>query len=49
MTDSLNNRVREIDANGIIMTVAGSGATGLDKGGYAGDGGPGTKARLEFP
>jgi len=37
------NRVRQV-ANGIITTVAGTGATG-----FAGDGGPATSAQLESP
>ncbi len=49
VADTLNNRVRMIDTSGIITTVAGSGATGLDQGGYAGDGGPATEATFEFP
>lgn len=49
MADSVNNRVRMIDTDGVITTVAGSGFTGLDNGGYTGDGGPATLAELEFP
>ena len=45
----MNNRVRMVDPSGVITTVVGSGATGLDSGGYDGDGGPATKATLEFP
>jgi DNA-binding beta-propeller fold protein YncE len=37
-------RVRKVDPEGIITTVAGNG-----KRGYAGDGGPATKARLNLP
>jgi hypothetical protein len=39
--DGSSYRVRKVDTNGIITTVAGSGA-----GGYAGDGGPATSARM---
>jgi sugar lactone lactonase YvrE len=49
VADSINNRVRMIDPEGIITTVAGAGPPGLDRGGYVGDGGPATEARLEFP
>jgi sugar lactone lactonase YvrE len=49
VADSVNNRVRMIDTSGIISTVAGSGTTGIDAGGYVGDGGAATDAELEFP
>ncbi len=46
--DSGNHRVRRIDTKGTITTVAGSGdfTTG---GGYGGDGGPATQAKLNTP
>ncbi|SFH10246.1 Chitodextrinase [Desulfotomaculum arcticum] len=49
IADYLNNCVRRIDNSGIITTVAGIGATGNDAGGYSGDGGPATSARLKSP
>jgi len=42
--DTKNQRVRKVDPNGIITTVAGNGAKG-----YSGDGGPATLARLNRP
>ena len=53
IADSLNNRVRRVDANtGVITTYAGSGiqydGSGFF-GGYSGDGGPATSALLNFP
>lgn len=42
--DASNHRIRRIDKNGIITTVAGSGV-----GGYSGDGGPATQAELQYP
>jgi sugar lactone lactonase YvrE len=48
-TDARNHRVRKIDRQGVITTVAGSGPTGAANGGYGGDGGPATEARLNTP
>jgi len=42
--DTGNHRIRRVDRNGIITTVAGTGTAG-----FAGDNGPGTKAELQFP
>ena len=47
IADQYNNRIRKVDANGIITTVAG-GAGGF-YGGYSGDGGPATNAELREP
>ncbi len=44
IADALNNRLREVDVNGIIRTVAGIGEAG-----YSGDAGPATDARLDLP
>ena len=44
ISDSGNNRIRRVDTNGIISTVAGTGANA-----YAGDGGPATNAALNNP
>jgi sugar lactone lactonase YvrE len=44
LADSWNNRVRRVDTNGIITTVAGNGGTG-----YSGDGGAATNASLNNP
>ena len=44
VADSGNNRIREVDTNGIITTVAGSGSWG-----YSGDGGSATDASLNWP
>lgn len=44
ISDTENNRIRMVDKEGIIHTVAGTG-----KEGYSGDGGPATKAALALP
>ncbi len=44
ISDTLNNRLRQVDASGIISTSAGTGVFG-----FAGDGGPATRARLAGP
>jgi sugar lactone lactonase YvrE len=44
IADANNNRVRKVDTNGIITTVAGNGLQG-----YSGDGGAATNARLYNP
>jgi sugar lactone lactonase YvrE len=41
IADHTNNRVRKVDANGTITTVAGTGTPG-----FSGDGGPATSAQL---
>lgn len=47
--DHANNRIRRIDAKGIITTVAGSGPSGVNQGSFSGDGGPATAATLREP
>ena len=44
IADYMNNRVRKVDTNGIIRTIAGTGVAG-----YNGDGGPATLAELNLP
>jgi uncharacterized protein (TIGR03437 family) len=43
-----NHRIRKV-SNGVITTVAGSGPTGINSGGYTGDNGPATSAQLNHP
>jgi RHS repeat-associated protein len=47
IADTHNHRVRKVDADGIITTVAGTGSCGADD--YNGHGGPATLADLGFP
>lgn len=42
--DTDNNRIRRIDTNGIVTTIAGTGEAG-----YSGDGGPGHLAQINRP
>ena len=44
--DTLNHRIRKVDASGVITTVAGTGGFGF---GFGGDGGPAIQAALDFP
>jgi RHS repeat-associated protein len=44
IADGLNNRIRKVDASGIITTVAGNGQSGS-----SGDGGPATQAAMRTP
>ena len=49
IADTNNNRIRKVDAAGVISTVAGSGPTGQGGGGFGGDGGPAVAAQLNQP
>jgi hypothetical protein len=44
IADATHNRIRKVDLNGVITTVAGNGAYG-----YSGDGGAATNASLKYP
>jgi hypothetical protein len=44
IADTYNNRIRKVDANGIVTTVVGNGVAG-----FAGDGGQATNASLSYP
>lgn len=44
IADSGNNRIRRVDGDGLITTVAGTGESG-----FSGDGGPATAAKLNDP
>jgi sugar lactone lactonase YvrE len=44
IADQYNQRIRKVETNGIITTVAGNGTNG-----YSGDGGPATRAELNYP
>jgi sugar lactone lactonase YvrE len=49
IADSANNRIRKVDTNGIITTVAGSGPGFPAYGTFSGDGGAATNAGLWYP
>jgi RHS repeat-associated protein len=49
IVDDYYHRVRKVDINGIITTVAGTVPFGYSEGGFGGDGGPATAARLNKP
>jgi hypothetical protein len=49
VADWNNHRIRKVDTNGIVTTIAGSGGTGYLQGGFGGDGGLATEARLKYP
>jgi hypothetical protein len=49
IAESANHRVRMVWLDGTITTVAGSGPVTPDAGGFSGDGGPATSARLSSP
>ena len=48
IADQPNNRIRKV-SNGVITTVAGNGPDLYGNGGYSGDNGPATSARLNWP
>jgi RHS repeat-associated protein len=49
IVSSETHRVRKVDTNGIITTIAGSGPAGWENGGFSGDGGAATRARMNNP
>jgi sugar lactone lactonase YvrE len=50
ISDAFNHRVRRVDPQGVVTTVVGSGPSGIGApGGFGGDGGPATAARLNIP
>jgi sugar lactone lactonase YvrE len=49
IAEEQNNRIRKVATNGIITTVAGQWGSGLNPGGYNGDGFSATEAMLNFP
>ncbi len=48
ISEQFSNRVRKVDASGVISTFAGSGPI-TPEGAFAGDGGPATSARMFWP
>ena len=49
VADSGNHRIRRVDPDGVIKTIAGSGPTGAGNGRFEGDGAIATLARLNSP
>ncbi len=50
IADTYINRIRKVDPNGIITTIAGTDSVGyLSGAGFSGDGGLATKAKLYYP
>ena len=49
IAERFSHRVRKVDTDGIITTIAGSGPPVSPEGAYSGDGGPATEARLSSP
>ena len=49
IADSGNHRIRRVDPDGVIKTIAGSGPTGAGNGSFEGDGAIATLARLNSP
>ena len=49
IADRFNNRIRMVDSEGVIVSIAGTGAIGFGNGGFSGDGGPTTDAELNQP
>ncbi|MCI5146971.1 MAG: hypothetical protein D3923_15975, partial [Candidatus Electrothrix sp. AR3] len=49
IADTGNNRVRKVDGDGIITTVAGNSTNIYDSAGYSGDNGLATEAKLHSP
>ena len=49
IADTGNHRIRRVTPDGIIATFAGTGDTGTEGGGFSGDGGSATQAKLDSP
>jgi RHS repeat-associated protein len=49
IVSGIGNRVYKVDTSGIVSTVAGSGPIGYGQGGFEGDGGAATAAKLDYP